>query len=566
MKMTIRIVPLLLCLAALPGGLAISQPAAEQVAITKAIEGVIGGDVPPVIREMRDFDRLFAALTELYESRNYEPLWLENGAMGSRAMRAHRKLARADEHGLRPGDYVFGPIDPQTMGHFQGEDPAVAMATIDLVLSMSCLRYIKDLHEGRFSPQQLALDLDVSHRKLDLVQELRVILTADDPEAAADARAPAVRGYRMLKRELVRYRELARTDEWRPLKDDAVVHPGDAYADLDALRHRLALVGDLPQDAPASGDVYEGELVEAAKRFQIRHGQTQDGVLGKQTFARLNVPWSDRVAQIVNSLERYRWIPDAPRGRAIVVNVPAYVLRAYTFAVTTATVDFQSRVIVGKSYHRNRTPIFSGVIRYLDFRPYWNVPRSIIRNEISPKLDQPGYLDDRGYEIVPSFGLDVQPLPVTPENMAKVRNGSLQIRQRPGPNNALGLVKFIFPNEHNVYLHSTPAQSLFAKAKRAFSHGCIRVGDPVGLAEWVLAEQPGWDRAAIDRAMSEGGPTRVQVPSGMPVFILYATAFADPETGLLFFWNDVYGLDEDLARQLGHPLSERVKEAIADPD
>jgi len=284
--------------------------------------------------------------------------------------------------------------------------------------------------------------------------------------------------------------------------------------------------------------------------------------VGQQTFGRLNEPWTDRVAQIVTSLERWRWLPDAPEGTPIVVNVPAYVLRAYSFENGRPKVGFQSRVIVGKPYHRYRTPIFTGRIQYLDFRPYWNVPRSIVRAELAPKLDQPGYLEKRGYELVRSFGLDVKPLPVTPENTDKVRRGLLQIRQRPGPDNALGLVKFIFPNEHNVYLHSTPAQSLFAKARRDFSHGCIRVGDPVALAEWVLRDQTDWDRAAIDRAMSAGGPTRVPVTRKIDVFIVYATAYADPETGLLFFWDDIYGLDEELARNLGNPLSERVRRML----
>jgi murein L,D-transpeptidase YcbB/YkuD len=562
-RLKLRMVLTLLCAVWLPGMLAPSQPTGEPDDMVEAIEGLLTGiNVPSVLREMRDFDRLLAAVQQLYASRDYAPLWLEEGEAGAHVRRACDKLARAYEHGLRPGDYLFGPLDTGTMGNFQAGDRTLALARIDLALSLSSLRYVKDLHEGRFSPRQLALDLDVAHRTLDLVEELRAILAAEDPETAVDARAPALEGYWLLKRELARYREIASTDPWRPLHDAAVVRPGDPYPDLGALRHRLVLAGDLAEDSRGTGDVYEGEVVEGVRRFQLRHGRTEDGIIGKETFACLNVPWSDRVAQIATGLERWRWLPDTPTGRAIVVNVPAYVLRAYSFDGERPTMELQSRVIVGKSYHRYQTPIFSGRIRYLEFRPRWNVPRSIIRNELLPKLDQPGYLDDRGYEIVPSFGPDVEPLPVTAENVVRVRKGTLQIRQRPGPNNALGLVKFIFPNEHDVYLHDTPARSLFEEARRDFSHGCIRVGRPADLAAWVLAGTPEWDRAAIDRAMSEGGPTRVTVEGDVPVFILYTTAFSDPDTGLLFFSDDIYGLDEELARKLGLTLSERVRRTM----
>ena len=165
-------------------------------------------------------------------------------------------------------------------------------------------------------------------------------------------------------------------------------------------------------------------------------------------------------------------------------------------------------MIVGKSYSRFRTPIFKGELRYLDFRPYWNIPRSITRREIAPHLDEPGYLDKHEYEIVSQFGNDVKALPATAENIEKVRQGKLELRQRPGPKNALGEVKFIFPNEHNVYLHSTPAKGLFAKDRRDFSHGCIRVAKPVELAQWVLEDQPEWDLSAIETAMNAGAPTR----------------------------------------------------------
>jgi murein L,D-transpeptidase YcbB/YkuD len=540
---------------------ATSALARDDDKVAAVVESILQGPPSAGLEEMRDHDLLSGHLRRLYAGRDYRPMWFEAGGLTGGAIKALERLGRAEEHGLRPGDYLIGPIDPAVLGNFQTGSAAEEVALTELAISFSALRYIKDLREGRFSPKQLELGLDISHRRLDLAAELLAVLEADNPAQAVDARAPVHEGYWLLKRELARYRELAREDEWVRLHDGKVVRPGEEYRDIERLQTRLALTGDLPADAPPSG-AYEGEMVEAVKRFQHRHGLDVDGIIGKQTFAQLNVPWTDRVAQIAVSLERWRWLPDAPEGTPIVVNVPAYLMRGLSRDGAGFLPTFESRVVVGRAYHRYQTPIFSGRLQYLDFRPYWNIPRSIVRNEMSAKLS-PAYLDKNDFEIVSQFGHDARPLPPTSENIASVKNGRLHLRQRPGPNNALGLVKFIFPNEHNVYLHSTPAKGLFAKARRDFSHGCIRVEDPVGLAEWVLEDQPAWDRPAIERAMAEGGPTRVRVQRPIPVFILYTTALVDETTGLVHFWENIYGGDAKLAASLGHPLSQTVRQRWA---
>ena len=212
-------------------------------------------------------------------------------------------------------------------------------------------------------------------------------------------------------------------------------------------------------------------------------------------------------------------------------------------------------MIVGKTYARYQTPIFSGTLAYLDFRPYWNIPWSIVRRELRQHFDEPGYLESKDIEIVSAFGLNAEPLPINEENLAKVGRGEYKVRQRPGSNNALGLVKFIFPNQHSVFLHSTPAQALFGKSERAFSHGCVRVGDPVGLAEWVLETKSGWERGAIESSMGSGPPTRVRLQEGIPVYIVYATAFIDQQSHRISFRPDIYGLDASLAESLGESMS-----------
>lgn len=294
-----------------------------------------------------------------------------------------------------------------------------------------------------------------------------------------------------------------------------------------------AAAADLPRATSSAAPIYDAELAAAVARFQIRHGLEPDAIIGEKTFAQLNRPWGDRVAQIAVSLERWRWVPDDTEDRLVVVNVPSFWLRAFDDIHRPEISAVDSRVVVGKTYSQFRTPIFNGVLQYLDFRPYWNIPWSLVQREIAPHLDEPGYLDQHDYEIVREFGHDAQGLPATRENLEKVKQGKLLLRQRPGPKNALGEVKFIFPNEHNVYLHSTPAKTLFAKSRRDFSHGCIRVADPVGLAEWMLSDQPDWDRQAIERAMGKGAPTRVPITQRTPVWILYVTSLVDSKSGEL---------------------------------
>jgi len=331
------------------------------------------------------------------------------------------------------------------------------------------------------------------------------------------------------------------------MKSDETIHPGDVYQDVDTLRQRLRLTGDLPENAVSHGPHYDPVLVEAVQTFQHRHSLNTEGVLGPRTFADLSATWNHRVAQIIASMERTRWLPEHTNETPLIANIPEYQLRA---VAPTGNVEFISRLIVGQTYDHLRTPIFFAKLRYIDFRPYWNVPLSIIERELSDSLDEPGYFERHNYEIVASTSLEADALPVNAETIAKVRTGALRLRQKPGPGNALGLVKFIFPNEHSVFLHSTPAKYLFRREERAFSHGCVRVEDATRLAEWVLDGQEGWDREAIRKAMAAGPTTRVFVERDVPVYILYLTAFVEPVVGDLHFGHDIYGLDAVLALAL----------------
>jgi len=287
-------------------------------------------------------------------------------------------------------------------------------------------------------------------------------------------------------------------------------------------------------------------MVDAVKHFQRRHGLEADGALGTDTVVQLNVPLNERVKQLQFTLERYRWIPPDFPQPPIVVNIPEFKLRT----LRRQPAPFLSmRVVVGKAYG-HKTPVFADYMRYVIFRPYWNVPMSIQFGELVPKIRRDrDYLAEHGFEVTTSSGTVVTEGAVDDDVLRQLRSGALTIRQKPGPKNALGLVKFIFPNHYNVYLHSTPQPELFLKKRRDFSHGCIRVQDPVALAAWVLRDKPAWSLDKIQAAMNGNQTIQVGLDKPIPVLILYSTAVVEPD-GEVRFFRDIYGYDSAMEKAL----------------
>jgi murein L,D-transpeptidase YcbB/YkuD len=307
------------------------------------------------------------------------------------------------------------------------------------------------------------------------------------------------------------------------------------------------MLGDLAAGAAVANDgVYSTELAAAVRRFQFRHGLVEDGVLGPDTVAALSVPLTRRVEQLALTLERLRWLPAQPKGRLVAVNVPAYRLWAVELGNVSAQ-PIEMRVIVGKAA-ATPTPLFIGQMRYLEFNPYWNVPRSIALGEIAPKLARnPHYLQQNDMELVSAGG---QLVPATGSDaLARIRSGSARVRQRPGAMNALGEVKFAMPNPMNIYLHSTSSKGLFERARRDLSHGCIRVERPAELAQFALADPGEWDAGQVALAMRPGPTRRVALAAPIPVVLFYATAVTDRE-GRALFAEDIYQLDPALLRSL----------------
>jgi murein L,D-transpeptidase YcbB/YkuD len=475
-------------------------------------------------------------------------LWVRNGTATPQAQELRRVLGEAERFGLSSASYRSELTDAQLRLVHEGGADAELLQRYDRDLTRLASRFTSHLRYGRVKPRSAGFDLPASAASMtDAVAQLA---DSENVEATLAALEPAPLPYRMLKQALARYRQLAKDESFEPLPalPGRSLRAGDSYAGAPWLRQRLALLGDLPADAdPEPTDVLDETLVEGLKSFQSRHGLAADGILGKQTLAALNVPLRKRVQQIELSMERWRWLSEMPRPD-IVVDVPHFMLHALPRPDRPGEQMLEMPVIVGRT--RDRTPVFFASIDQVVFNPYWDVPTSILRNELLPKIRKDvDYLRRNHFEIVQGGDNGVVHAP-TPEAIAALAEGRFRLRQRPGPDNALGPVKFIMSNPYGIRLHGTPEPDLFRFPQRTFSHGCIRVSDPAALAEYVLANADGeWDSTAVENAMCGTEPRRVVLRTPVRVLVFYATAAATRSRGVLFA-PDVYGLDARLLKLL----------------
>jgi L,D-transpeptidase YcbB len=480
------------------------------------------------------------------------PVWVDAAfRLTAEAQVAMGVLAGADEHGLRPDDYDVAALQAMSERLTAGPpDPAAALA-FDERLTTRMARFWRDLHSGRVDPRTLGFTIAGAPDDHDFVSLLRTAATQGRVASATTDWMPPLPLYRDLTRALGRYRALAASalPLAMPLPAKGIA-PGQPLPAARALAARLMLLGDLPPgDAPA-GEIYGPALVEAVMRFQARHGLAADGVLGRGTVAALLVPLDERVRQIERALERLRWLPHLDGQGLLAVNIPMFRLWGWDTLGPDGVPAFAMDVIVGRALN-TRTPVLIAEMRHVIFRPYWNVPRSILRGELLPALARDaGYFARHDLEIVDGERDDSPVVPMSAEAVARLGRGELRVRQRPGPANSLGLVKFEFPNDQSIYMHGTPAPQLFGRARRDFSHGCVRVADPAALAAWVLREEPGWTTERIARAMQAPRPERVALSRPRQVVLYYLTAIVMPETGVVHFAEDVYGHDATLDRAL----------------
>ncbi len=506
------------------------------------------------VHALRASDSERAALAELYGDA-VVPLWLAEGTLTADARAVLDRVAGAARHGLDPSQYRVGAVADGA--DLRVPDAPAAAAALDAAISLAALRYMRHLHLGRIDPRALGLRLETWREPHAFPALLRDAARGGHAAAAIDALAPPFVLYARLLDALAQYRAVAALPEPPVPAFTRAVKPGEPYDGGHALGLHLAARGDLAAaDVPPDGGaLYEGALVAGVQRFQARHGLTPDGVLGARTVAAARVPAAARVRQIEVALERLRWVPDLGARRVVAVNIPMFQLWAWDALGPAATPAFSTRVIVGAAL-RTETPVFVETMDHVIFRPYWNVPSSILHGEVLPAIRRnPGYLARQQMEIVRGQGDDARPVPLGPDALEGLAAGTLRVRQRPGPHNSLGLVKFVFPNREGVYLHGTPAPALFARDRRDFSHGCIRVADPSGLARWVLTGVSGWDDTRITAAMQAEATRRVDLAAPIDVVLFYLTAAVLPEDGAVHFADDIYGHDAALERALAQRAS-----------
>jgi murein L,D-transpeptidase YcbB/YkuD len=476
-------------------------------------------------------------------------LWLGSPRAASRAAALVAALRGAHREGVRLEPSLLATVDSAAASLAVGPD-AGARARADVFLTAAFAAYGEVMLTGQRSPIALEADWHIDPNDVDVDSALARTLRADDPAAALERLLPQEEGYATLRDGLARYRAIAADGGWPVLRTTRTLRSGDPLPTGHTLRARLATEGylDAARSAEETSGRYDGELPAAVARFQERHGLTIDSVLGPRTRRALNVAASERARQIAANMERYRWLPPEFASRAIVVNVPAFRLDAYDAGRRVLSM----RVIVGAELEHRRTPIFSDTMRYVQFGPYWNVTRNIARREILPEVvADRAYLARNDFELVRGWGDDAAVVDPWTVSDADLFSGRYRVRQRPGPLNALGRVKFMFPNDYNVYLHDTPARELFDERVRAFSHGCVRVADPAALAEFVLARRAGWSPSRIRETLAAGERVRVTLADPVPVYLIYLTAFE--QEGALAFRADRYRQDEVLMRALGEP-------------
>lgn len=479
---------------------------------------------------------------------------------GSLAREAVALLQDAAAHGLAPGDYradALAQALPEVLRHapLSADATDAQVAAFARTLGAAMQQYLHDLAFGRIDPRRIHQRFSVAPRQgFDPAQALTSAVARGRLDEAVRAALPPLPFYGQLQQVLAAQRALADHPAWAmPLP--ALPRPagarkprldhGATWAGLPLLAQRLSLLGDLPAGAPVPAHL-EGPLLDALKAFQARHGLGTDGVIGATTLAALEVPPAQRAKQVALTMERLRWTPLFLGRRMVVVNIPEYVLRAYEVVDGRIHVRLSMRVIVGKALD-HETPLFDERMRSIEFSPYWNVPPSIARVEVIPRLRRdPGHWERQGYEFVRGDG-GVETV-LSAAGLDAVLAGRQRIRQRPGPANALGDIKFVFPNQQNIYLHHTPSVGLFARDRRDFSHGCIRVEDPVALARFVMDGMSGWDEARIRSQMAAGTSTHVALREAVPVLIAYGTALVSQ--GRPRFLPDVYRHDARLQAAL----------------
>lgn len=559
-----------------------SQKSSTQLVSNVARQKIQSQSYIPTIQIQTQNVKADKNLPTLYSENNYSLYWIDSNGPTSNAYEMVEVIRISSDEALIPDDYNIKEIDAtlkrlEVSGKsYNTED----LAELELLLSNSFLKYAHDIHYGRVRAEQINLDLISGEKPVEMSKLLLEATTSNNVQGTLETLMPKYPVYGKLKVALKQYREIAAKGGWQGVPYGDKFKKGARGQRVIALRERLKVTGELDPSTPDS-EVFDSTLEIAVKEYQERNGLYVDGVVGESTLEALNVPVEERVSQIELTMERWRLLPQYMGNKYILVNIANYHL----YGVENNNDRLNMRIVVGKPEWN--TPMFSEEMTHIVMNPYWNIPPSIFKDDIAPRIRQDSeYLSKRGIDAVglnapkkivvkesetievaenvetadagDTSGesgesslseVEIQNKKAQEEYIAKVLSGNYRLRQNPGPGNPLGQIKFLFPNKHSVYLHDTPNRGFFKRAQRNFSHGCIRVEKPLDLAEFVLASNAEWDQDKIQSSINSRKTRTVHLNQTIPVYILYFTSWVDDQ-GNVNFHKDIYGLDQTLLNAL----------------
>ena len=502
------------------------------------------------------------AVLKAYSARQFAPIWLSGTGLNEKATQLLAQMGAADAEGLRAADYLPASLESFTdVGTSLADEPA-GLAQLELEITRAAITYALHASRGRVEPRKIDRNMSVRPERVGPAKALEMLTSADRPDRYLAGLLPNYPEYHALKAALAGFRERPKGKTFEPIAGGRLIRPGRSDQRIHQIRRRLIELGEyelkiseetsVRTEQVSTGEnaltspVYDKSLFKAIKRFQRKRGMKSGGIIGPNTLAALNGTRGNQADKIIINLERMRWLPQDLGKRHVFVNQAAYRMRF----IDANKVVHEARVIVGKPRHQ--TPVMSDEMEHIIFNPYWNVPRSIATKEMLPQLARnPYYLAERGYQVFYNDGRSSRRIDSTYVDWYRVsrHNFRFHIRQPPGRTNALGKMKFMFPNKNNIYLHDTPTKSLFSRTTRAYSHGCVRLQNPDKLAKMILRLDRGWNARKIDRMVASGRNQRVNLKTKIPVHLTYFTAWPR-SSGEIAFLDDMYNRDKALKQAL----------------
>jgi murein L,D-transpeptidase YcbB/YkuD len=488
-------------------------------------------------------------LQSFYQRRDFQSVWLTHDSPNYHAWLLRKALRSADREGLEPSDYRLSAIERLWV-----ETSLDSGVKLELLLSDAFMRYSRQLRAGRLNPAEIDPDWHIKPENNDSAPLAWLTMNAYDFSRALDTLAPPQTGYRRLRKALAYYRQIKHDGGWPTLSPGPTLKLGAYDRRVGLLRIRLMDEGDLQTNAYKNLDSFNLQVQDAVMRFQQRHGIKADGIVGTETRVAMNIPVESRIEEIKLNMERWRWLPRHLGDHYVMVNTASYTLDVVDHEHSTLSM----RVIIGQK--EKTTPVLEARLSVIQLNPYWVVPDKIAAEELLPKQQQnPDYLTDHHYRVFDRWGDDAQELDPAEIKWGKYTkdNFPYKLRQDPGPDNALGQIKFIFQNDLAIYLHDTPHRQLFAQINRAFSHGCVRVEHPMSLALYLLQDQPQWDRESITNAIDSRKTVNLRLTQPVPIYLVYWTSWVGDD-GKMNFRPDVYDRDR-LVEENGHNATDALK-------